>query len=140
MHETRLSLVAPSRDLENLIEKTKAHIRGAKAPATLLAYRSDFRDFTRFCREHNLPFLPSTPETVALYITDCASRLASGTITRRLTSITKAHQSAGCEDSPVSTHHFIVSETLKGIRRAICMAQHGKRPLLTADIRRRGRG
>jgi hypothetical protein len=29
MHETRLSLVAPSRDLENLIEKTKAYIRGA---------------------------------------------------------------------------------------------------------------
>jgi integrase len=136
MHETRISLVAPSRDLENLIEKTKAYIRGAKAPATLLAYKSDFRDFTRFCREHNLAFLPSTPETVALYITYCASRLASGTITRRLTSITKAHQSAGCKDSPASTHHFIVSETLKGIRRAIGTAQHGKKPLLTADIRR----
>jgi integrase len=136
MHETRLSLVAPSRDLETLIEKTKAYIRGAKAPATLLAYKSDFRDFTRFCREHNLSFLPSTPETVALYITDCASRLASATITRRLTSITKAHQSAGLKDSPASTHHFIVSETLKGIRRAIGTAQHGKKPLLTADIRR----
>jgi integrase len=136
MHETRLSLVAPSRDLKTLIEKTKAYIRGAKAPATLLAYRSDFRDFTRFCREHNLSFLPSTPETVALYITDCASRLALGTITRRLTSITKAHQSAGSKDSPASTHHFIVSETLKGIRRAIGTAQHGKKPLLTADIRK----
>jgi len=29
-----------------------------------------------------------------------------------------------------------VSETLKGIRRAIGTAQHGKKPLLTADIRR----
>jgi hypothetical protein len=48
MHESRLSLVKPSRDLENLIEKTKAYIRGAKAPATLLAYKSDFRDFTCF--------------------------------------------------------------------------------------------
>ncbi len=107
------SLVAPSRDLQTLTEKTKAYTRGAKAPATLLAYRSDFRDFTRFCREHNLSFFPSTPETVALYITDCASRLASATITRRLTSITKAHQSAGCEDSPASTHHFIVSEEMR---------------------------
>ena len=77
MHETRLSLVAPSRDLENLIEKTKAYIRGAKAHATLLAYKSDFRDFSCLCREHNLSFLPSTHETVALYITDCAGRLAS---------------------------------------------------------------
>jgi site-specific recombinase XerD len=136
MHEPRLSLVARSRDLENLIEKTKAYIRGAKSPATLRAYRSDFKDFTRFCREHNFSFLPATPETVALYIADCASRLASATITRRLTSITKAHQSAGYKESPASTHQFIVSETLKGIRRAIGTAQHGKKPLLTADIRR----
>jgi site-specific recombinase XerD len=136
MYEPRLSLVACSRDLETLIEKTKAYIRGAKSPATLEAYRSDFGDFTRFCREHNFSFLPATPETVALYITDCASHLASGTITRRLTSITKAHQSAGCKDSPASTHHFVVSETLKGIRRAIGTAQHGKKPLLTVDIRK----
>ncbi len=40
------------------------------------------------------------------------------------------------KDSPASTHHFVVSETLKGIRRAIGTAQHGKKPLLTADIRR----
>ena len=42
----------------------------------------------------------------------------------------------GCKDSPASTHHFVVSETLKGIRRAIGTAQHGKKPLLAADIRR----
>ena len=136
MHQPRLSLVARSRDLENLIEKTKAYIRGAKSPATLRAYRSDFDDFSHFCRAHNLSSLPSTPETVALYIADRASTLASGTITRRLTSITKAHQAAGYKDSPASTHHFVVSETLKGIRRAIGTAQHGKKPLLTVDIRR----
>ena len=95
MHKTGLSLVARSRDLETLIEKTKAYIQGAKSPATLSAYRSDFDDFTRFCRAHNLSFLPATPETVALYLADCASHLCSGTITRRLTSITKAHQAAG---------------------------------------------
>ena len=136
MHEPRLTLVARSRDLETLIEKTKAYIRGAKSPATLHAYRSDFEDFTRFCREHNFSYLPATPETVALYIADRASILSSGTITRRLTSITKAHQAAGCKDSPASTHHFVVSETLKGIRRAIGTAQHGKKPLLTVDIRK----
>jgi integrase len=136
MQAPGLSLVERSRDLETLIEKTKAYIQGAKSPATLSAYRSDFEDFTRFCRAHNLSFLPATPETVALYLADCASHLCSGTMTRRLTSITKAHQAAGCKDSPASTHHFVVSETLKGIRRAIGTAQHGKIPLLTADIRR----
>jgi integrase len=73
---------------------------------------------------------------VAFYIADRASTLASGTIARRLTSITKAHQAAGFADSPASTRHFVVGETLKGIRRTIGTAQHGKAPLLSADIRR----
>jgi len=60
-----------------------------------------------------------------------AGCLASATITRRLTSITKAHQAAGCNDSPASSRHFVVSETLKGIRRAIGTGQHGQDPLLT---------
>jgi integrase len=135
MESPKLTLVAPARDLEDLIEKTKDYIRGAKSPATLRAYKSDFEDFTHFCRNHSLPFLPASATTVALYISHCASTLASATINRRLTAITKAHEARGCKDSPASSHHFIVGETLKGIRRAIGTAQHGKDALLTADIR-----
>jgi len=54
----------------------------------------------------------------------------------RVTSITKAHQAGGFTNSPATTRHFIVGETLKGIRRTIGIAQHGKAPLLSADIRR----
>jgi site-specific recombinase XerD len=136
MQPTTLSLVPHSHDLEDLIEKARSFIHAAKSPATLRAYRTDFEDFTRFCGEHNLAHLPATPTTVALYIADRASSLRSATITRRLTSITKAHQAAGFEESPSSSHHFLVSETLKGIRRSIGTAQEGKAPLLTADIRR----
>jgi integrase len=50
--------------------------------------------------------------------------------------ITKAHQAAGFSDSPATTRHFVVGETLKGIRRTIGTAQHGKAPLLSADVRR----
>ena len=85
------SLVTQVPSIEELIQKAKTFVASAKAPATLKAYRSDWRDFESWCRAHNLPLLPSTPETVALYIADCTSRLASGTIARRLTSITKAH-------------------------------------------------
>ena len=136
MQTPTLSLAARSPDLEDLIERARAYIHAAKAPATLRAYRTDFEDFTRFCKGHNLPYLPATPTTVALYIADRAGSLRSATITRRLTSITKAHQAAGFEASPSSSHHFVVSETLKGIRRSIGTAQEGKAPLLTADIRR----
>jgi integrase len=122
--------------LEELIQKAKTFVSAAKAPATLKAYRNDWRDFELWCREHQLPSLPSMPDTVALYIADRASTLASGTIARRLTSITKAHQAAGFSDSPARTRHFVVGETLKGIRRTIGTAQHGKTPLLSTDIRR----
>jgi integrase len=122
--------------IEELIQKAKTFVAAAKAPATLKAYRNDWRDFESWCRAHQLPSLPSMPETVALYIADRASTLASGSITRRLTSITKAHQAAGFTNSPATTRHFVVGETLKGIRRTIGTAQHGKDPLLSADIRR----
>jgi hypothetical protein len=130
------ALAPKPASLEELIQKAKSFVAAAKAPATLKAYRNDWRDFESWCRSHQLPSLPSTPETVALYIADRASTLASGTITRRLTSITKAHQAVGFTDSPATTRHFIVGETLKGVRRTIGTAQHGKDPLLSADIRR----
>jgi integrase len=136
MHKSKPALVAPSRGLEDLIAKTRNYMRGATSPATVRAYQSDFADFVHFCRDHNLASLPATPTTVALYISDRASVLANATITRRLTAITKAHQAFGCTDSPASSHHFVVSETLKGIRRAIGTAQQGKDALLTSDIRK----
>jgi integrase len=130
------SLAINLSSLEELIQKAKNFVTAAKAPATLKAYRNDWRDFESWCRDHQLTSLPSTSEIVALYIADRASTLASGTITRRLTSITKAHQAAGFTSSPATTRQFIVGETLKGIRRTIGIAQHGKNPLLSADIRR----
>jgi len=136
MHPPIHTLVPKAASLEELIQKTKTFVAAAKAPATLKAYRNDWRDFECWCRIYRIQALPATPETVALYITDRASTLASSTIARRLTSITKAHQAAGFPGSPASTRHFVVGETLKGIRRTIGTAQHGKAPLLSADIRR----
>jgi integrase len=130
------TLTPKPASLEELIQKAKNFVVAAKAPATLKVYGNDWRDFESWCRAHQLQSLPSTPETVALYIADRASTLASGTIARRLTSITKAHQAAGFTDSPATTRHFVVGETLKGIRRTIGTAQQGKAPLLSTDIRR----
>ena len=127
---------APVPGIEELIQKTKEFVAAAKSPATIKAYRNDWRDFEAWCRLHNLPSLPSTPETIALYIADQAATRAVGTITHRLTSITKAHQAAGLKESPASTRHFIVGETMKGIRRVLGTHQQGKDPLLADDIRK----
>jgi integrase len=77
--------------------------------------------------------LPTTPESVALYLTALAATHRPATITRRLTAITKAHQANGLV-SPVTVSQLAVGETLKGIRRSLGTAQQGKTPLLTADL------
>jgi site-specific recombinase XerD len=125
----------PAVDLRPLIEKVKKYAQSAKSPATIRAYRREWNHFESWCVDHRLTPLPATPETVAMYIADCASDCAVSTITRRLTAITKAHQAAAYPNSPSLTKHFIVGETMKGIRRILGTAQHGKDPLLTADIR-----
>jgi hypothetical protein len=130
------SLVPPAASIEERIPKAKTFVASAKAPPTLKTYRSDWRDFESWSNAHQLPSLPSRPETEALYVTDYASSLASGIITRPPTAITKAHQAGGFAESPATTRHFVVGETLKGIRRTIGTAQKGKDPLLSADIRR----
>ena len=81
------------------------------------------------------PVLASTPETIALYITDLASRpLVVATIVRRLTAISKAHAAAG-HSSPASTRNLVVGDTLRGIKRTLGTAQHKKEALLAKDIR-----
>lgn len=122
-------------EMTALVQRAEDFVRAAKAPATLRAYRSDWAHFEAWCQIHQLSPLPADPATVALYITDLAACRAAGTITRRLTSITKAHQSAGL-DTPATTRHVAVSETLKGIRRTIGTAQKCKAPLLTKDLRK----
>lgn len=136
MHPYICPASAQLPDLETLIQKAKSLISRAKSPATLKAYRNDWRHFESWCGAHNLPSLPSRPEIVVLYASDLASTRTVGTITRRLTSITKAHQAAGFKESPASSRHFVLGETMKGIRRVLGTEQHGKAPLLTADIRR----
>jgi integrase len=69
-----------------------------------------------------------------LYLAALAATHKPGSLRRRLTAIGKAHEAAGYE-SPASTRHLVVGETLKGIRRTLGTAQVGKRPLLTKEIR-----
>lgn len=136
MQDEHFPLIPPTSGLEELFQRANGLMRASSAPSTRKAYSADWRDFETWCAAHGLPSLPSTPETVALYIADCSTRLAPATIARRLASITKAHQAAGCGNSPASTRHFVVSEVLKGARRTLGVAQRCKDPLLADDIRR----
>ena len=121
-------------ELHKLTEQAKNYIQQSRAENTYKSYRVNWNDFEAWCRTHHLQSLPAEPETVALYITDLATRgKKASTIQRRLSTISQRHQSAGFE---TPTTHSTVKNAWKGIRRTIGVAEHGKAPLLIEDIRR----
>jgi site-specific recombinase XerD len=137
MNELLMINASQTPELGALVEQTARFICAAKAGSTQRAYAADLADFQRFATRHSLPFLPSTPKTVALYMTDLASHLSVATIRRRMAAITSAHREAGYTDSPASPRrHYVVREVLAGIKRTLGTAQQGTAPLLTGDIRR----
>ena len=118
---------------EQLHDRARAFLRASKAASTLRAYRSDWAHFAAWCEGRGATSLPAHPETVALYLVALAATHRPATITRRLTSIAKAHAAAG-HPNPATTDHIVVAETLQGIRRTLGTAQPGKTLLLTADL------
>jgi integrase len=113
-------------------QQVRDFIRASKAESTVRGYRADWRKFCGWCELHSLGPLPASPETVASYIAECAGRLKVGSIQRRMNAIAEAHKAVGLE-SP--THHAMVTNTMKGIRRTKGTAPEQKTPTLTDDIR-----
>jgi integrase len=110
----------------------REYIRASKAENTIRGYKSDWKAFCVWCDSHGVAALPSGPETVAAYIADCAAHLKVGTLQRRLNAIAEAHKAVGLE---TPTHHPMVANTMKGIRRTLGTAPVQKAPTLTEDIR-----
>jgi site-specific recombinase XerD len=137
MNQFAISLVSRSPELDVLVEQAAKFLEAAKANSTRHAYAADWADFRQFTQRHSLPFLPSTPEVVALYISDLATRLSVSTIRRRMAAITNAHKEAEFPTSPaLPRQHYVVREVLAGIKRSLGTAQHGVDPLLVDDIRK----
>ena len=114
------------------LDQVREFIRASKAENTLRGYQSDWRAFCAWCELRQLCPVPAIPETVAAFIAECAGRLKVGTIQRRLNAITEAHKAVGLE-SP--THHPVVVNTMKGIRRTMGTAPAQKAATLIDDIR-----
>ena len=101
-------------ELAATIAEADAYHAQARAPATLRAYRADWRAFETWCAAHQCAAMPAAAETVALYITEMARRAKVSTIARHLASIAQAHKEQGHE-SP--TRAAVVQNVLRGIRR-----------------------
>ena len=82
--------------LTTLTDRAQQYAANSKAPNTVRAYEADWRHFTAWCSVHNLPAMPASPVTIALYVTDLADNgVKISTITRRLAAISKAHPASG---------------------------------------------
>src|SRR5262245_5115802 len=123
---------ALAAEVQATAERARDYRAKAKAANTLAAYRSDWNDFTTWCRTHLRESLPAEPATVALYITDLAERCKPSTITRRLATISQAHQQAG---HPTPTTAPLVRDVLQGIKREKGSAPAAKAAAVTAIIR-----
>jgi integrase len=77
-------------------------------------------------------FLPATPQTVALYLTDLAKTHKVSTLYRRLSGISQAHQAAGYVTPTTDAHVRLV---FQGIRRTLGSAPAQKNAAITAEVR-----
>ncbi len=58
--------------LAALEAKVAAAVVRSRAPATLRAYRSDWKDFALFCEQLGVSALPATPAVVGGYVAELA--------------------------------------------------------------------
>ena len=135
MQNPIVSLTPRAQNIEALVAKTRALLANTVSPATKRGYASDFfGDWRPWAENHNAPVLPAEPEWICLYLADRSSTLKAATLARRLNAISYYHRKANCLLSP--THHPLVRDTFKAIRREIGTRQKIKQALLTADVRK----
>lgn len=134
-YKTDLTVIsqAPIVLADSLSTDATDYAQASRASNTKRAYRADWQHFTNWCGAQGRESLPATTETVANYIADeaIAGRKVA-TITRRLASISQAHQLAGY-DSPSQREQ--VRTVMKGIRRTLTTAQDQAAPVTVEVLR-----
>ena len=121
-----------STDLKILQDETINNLKSSKAPNTLRAYKSDFRDFSLFCIKHGLQSMPYNQNIVSIYLTNLSkSEAKMSTLRRRLVSIGVVHKLKG---HYLDSKHPIIIENLLGIKRAKGSIQRGKKPILIKHL------
>jgi len=117
---------------ESLTEAEAGYARAARAANTLRGYRSDWAEFTAWCRARDLQPLPATPATLTGYLTDLADAGAKvGTMARRLSSIRFAH---AANDLPDPTAAARVRAVWEGIRRVHGAPPEQAKPLMPPEL------
>jgi|TARA_B100001964_G_scaffold136600_1_gene150770 site-specific recombinase XerD len=119
-------------DLKSIELETLTNLKLSKANNTIRAYKSDFKDFSKFCAKNGFKSLPTEPKIVSLYLTYLSSNSKMSTLKRRIASITVIHRLKGLY---IDTKHPIIIENLMGIRRKMGSYQKSKKPILINELK-----
>jgi len=117
--------------IKELEKETYLNLENSKSTNTLRAYRSDFKDFEKFCSGYSFQSLPTTPKIIGLYLTQLSKISKFSTLKRRLASISVIHKIKGFH---LDTKHPVIRENLIGIKRKIGSYQKGKKPILINNL------
>jgi hypothetical protein len=102
------------------------YVSASLANNTQRAYLSDLAHFEAWGGT-----IPADPATISAYLAKQADTLSVSTLSRRIASISKAHQARSL---PNPTRSELVRATLQGIRRLKGVAQRQAKPLLKEDL------
>src|SRR5262245_6937368 len=91
------------------------YVRDSMADSTKLSYQSDLAHFAKWGAS-----IPATDQQIASYLAAHAETLAVATLSRRLASLSRAHEAGGYTNP---TRFALVKATLRGIKRTRGTAQ-----------------
>jgi len=115
-----------------LKEKVKKYTKHAFAQNTLDNYKSDWKIFSIWCKDHNIEVQNIDIYTLIAYITTLAeNNYKASSIQRKISAITKY-----CETINIALNlqHKDFKIVWQGIRRKLGIAKQGKDPILFKDL------
>lgn len=120
------------KDIVSIELETLNNIKSSKSLNTIRAYKSDFKDFSNFCKNNNFKSLPADPKIVSFYITHLSSISKVSTLKRRLASISVVHKIKGFY---LDIKHPLIIENFMGIQRKLGVFQKSKKPILINELK-----
>jgi len=118
--------------INNLEKETIQNIQSSKAKNTIRAYKSDFKDFEKFCNDLNLKSLPTDAKTISLYLTHLSKNSKFSTIKRRLSSIKVIHK---ISEKYIDLKHPLINENLISIKKKLGTFQRAKKPVTIDQLK-----
>ena len=127
MTDNELVIKESNEFTQSLSLDNKQFIYNSVAASTRRVYRSDFNIFREWCEARNLQWMPAFPQSISEFLTcQAIAGIKPATLIRRVAAIKMAHIAFNCPDS---TNHYVVKNTMKGIKRTYGMLQTKKAPI-----------